>query len=132
MAQRPVLRALGEGEVVMTAMDGTGGGKELGRRYPREVLGQTMNVPVGAIYLALKAAVPLLTLHTTRSRGGGAMYLTRISPPVPLRRDLPLRRALEAGADVVAERLDALLRAHPGEWHFWDEFRPGRFLPEED
>jgi lauroyl/myristoyl acyltransferase len=129
---RPVLRALKGGEVVMTAMDGTGGGRELGRRYPRAVLGQTMNVPVGPVYLALRSGAPLLTLYTSRDRGGDALYVTRIGPPLALPRDLPVKQGLEAGADVVAARLETLLRAHPGEWHFWDEFRPGRFLFGED
>jgi len=127
---RPVLRALGAGEVVMTAMDGTGGGRELGRRYPRPVLGQTMNVPVGAVYLAIKSGAPLMTLVTSRRRGRGAPYRTVISPPVDLPRDLPVKEALEAGADVVASTLEGFLRDHPGDWHFWDEFRPGRFLVE--
>jgi lauroyl/myristoyl acyltransferase len=89
-----------------------------------------MNVPVGAIYLALKADAPLLTLVTSRRRGRGAPYRTAISAPLPLRRDLPVKKALEAGADLVAERLESFLSAHPGDWHFWDEFRPGRFLVE--
>jgi len=125
---RPVLRALGDGEVVMTAMDGTGGGKELGRRYPRGLLGQTMNVPVGPVYLALRGGAPLMTLHTARDPTRRSLYLTRISAPLDLERDGPLKPALEKGADLIAAHLEGFLRAHPGQWHFWDEFRPGRFL----
>ncbi len=125
---RPVLRALQEGEVVMTAMDGTGGGRELGRRLEREVLGQRMRLPVGPVYLALKSGAPLLTLHTFRDRGGGAPYRTVIGPEIELPREARLKAALEVGADQIAEHLGRFLAEHPGDWHFWDEFRPGRFL----
>ncbi len=125
---RPVLRALEGGEVVMTAMDGTGGGRELGRRLERTVLGQRMRLPVGPVYLALKSGAPLLTLHTFRDRGGPAPYRTVIGPEIPLPREARVKDALEVGADAVAQHLGRFLREHPGDWHFWDEFRPGRFL----
>ena len=124
---RPLIRVLEAGEVVLSAVDGTGGGKELGRRYEREVLGQRMRVPVGAVYLALKSGAALLPLHTWyEARNGG--YCSTLGEPVALDRDLPVREALERGADLVAEHLDGWLRAHPGDWHFWDEFEPGRLL----
>lgn len=128
---RPVLRALTDGQVVMTAMDGTGGGKELGRRYVRTVLGQRMTVPVGAYYLGIKARCPVLPLVTFHNVGPGAPYMSRIGPPLALPREAPLDDALERCADLAAELLERELVAHPGDWHFWDEFQPGRFVVEE-
>jgi len=127
---RPLLRALADNEVVLTAMDGTGGGREMGRRLTREVLGQPMNLPVGGVYLALRSGAPLLPLVTYRDPTGTALFVSEIGPPVDLPRDAPLRQGLEAGADEMAALLDAHLRSHPGDWHFWDEFQPGRFLAE--
>ena len=125
---RPVLRALGDNEVVLTAMDGTGGGKEMGRRLTRTVLGQPMNLPVGGLYLALRSGAPLLPLVTYAARDGRSLFVSELGAPLHLDRDARLRDALEAGVDQVAALLDAALRAHPGDWHFWDEFQPGRFL----
>lgn len=124
---RPLIRILEAGEVVLSAVDGTGGGKEMGRRYEREVLGQRMNVPVGAVYLALKSGASLLPLETWHEwRNGG--YSSIIGAPIELDRNLPVKQALEVGADLVAEHLTRWITAHPGDWHFWDEFEPGRFL----
>ncbi|MCB9765260.1 MAG: hypothetical protein H6739_36135 [Alphaproteobacteria bacterium] len=125
---RPLVRALRQGEVVMSAVDGTGGGHELGRRYTREVLGQPMRVPVGAVWLALASGAPLLPLVTFRNPTWGPDYVTEIRPPLDLPRDEPRDVALELGAEIVAVQLERWLRDHPGDWHFWDEFEPGRFL----
>lgn len=125
---RPVLRALTQGELVLSAMDGTGGGKELGRRVTREVLGQRMRLPVGALWFALRGAAPILPMVTYKNPGPGPLYVTEIHEELPLRRELPLDDALEHGADLSARWLDLWLREHPGDWHFWDEFEPGRFL----
>ncbi|MCB9743656.1 MAG: hypothetical protein H6741_33735 [Alphaproteobacteria bacterium] len=125
---RPLLRRLSEGEIVFSAVDGTGGGEELGRRYVREVLGQPMKVPVGAVYLALKSGAPLLPLCTYRNPGPGPDYLSELREPLDLPRDLPTRDALEHGADLVAAWLHRWISDHPGDWHFWDEFEPGRLL----
>lgn len=125
---RPVLRALGDNQVVLTAMDGTGGGRELGRRLTRTVLGQPMNLPVGGLYLALRSGAPLLPLVTYADRDGGSLFVSEIGPPLALDRDAKLRDALAQGADRLAPLLEGYLTAHPGDWHFWDEFQPGRFL----
>lgn len=125
---RPALRALGRGEVVLCAADGTGGGRELGRREVRAVLGLRYRVPVGAVYLALRSGAPLLPLVTFRNPGPGPDYVSELRPPLALERERPLEEALALGADRVAWQLDRWLRDHPGDWHFWDELREGAFL----
>lgn len=137
---RPVLRALLDGDVVMSACDGTGGGDELGKRTTRQVLGRSMGVPIGPIWLALKARVPLLTVRTVRNRGpqgtrsdggtGRAMFVSELGPPVPFVRDQGKAAAIESGADAIAAYLSDSLSTHPGDWHFWDAFEPGRLLEE--
>lgn len=122
---RGVLRALASGAIVLSACDGTGGGRELGRRLVRSVLGQPMAVPVGAFYLAWRSGAPLLTLHTVADGPG---HVSVIGQEVHVVRDGTLDEALEAGADFTAAWLTLLLARHPGEWHFWDQFHPGGLL----
>lgn len=124
---RALLRALKDGEIVLTAADGTGGGKEIGRRYPREVLGQRVGVPVGGFYLAARSGAALHPLHTVRDPERRGRWLSVIGPEVRLP-DLPIDDVLEFGADWTARYLSEVLSQHPGEWHFWDGFQPGGIL----
>jgi lauroyl/myristoyl acyltransferase len=124
---RSLLRALRQGDVVLTAGDGTGGGKEIGRRYPRAVLGHTMGVPVGGFYLAARSGAAVHALHTVRDPQRPGRWLSVIGPEVDFPRD-DLDQALEFGADWTAAFLSRILRSHPGEWHFWDGFQPGGLI----
>jgi len=126
---RPVLRALQAGGVVLATCDGTGGGEELGRREVRPVCGHPMKIPVGPVWLALQSGAPLLSLVTVRDRAAPAPYRSAIQP-VDLPRDLRPREALARGADLAAAFLTDTLTRHPGDWHFWDQYEPGRFLEE--
>ena len=137
---RPVLRALQQGEVVMSACDGTGGGEEMGRRYVRSVLGQPMGVPIGPVWMALQSKAPLLTVRCVRNRGpaaprtdggqGRAMFVAEIGPEVAFARDQGRNAAFESGADAVAAFLSDSLSRYPGDWHFWDSYQPGRLIEE--
>ena len=127
---RPVLRALKGGAVVMSACDATGGGTELGRRYPRTVLGNPMPVPVGPVWMAYMGEAPLLTVHCYRSRQEGAMFIAEIGDEVTFTRDAGKVAAMESGADAIAAYLNRVLAAHPGDWLFWDGYEPGGLLLE--
>ena len=120
---RPVLRHLQGGGVLLTAVDGTGSGVEIGRREVRTVLGVPFLVPVGPVYMAHRARAALLPLLVV-SRPDAPGFDGFIQPEIPLP-DLPLRPALEWGADLMALLLDGWLQEHPGEWDFWDEFHDG-------
>lgn len=122
---RTLLRVLEQGEIVLTACDGTGGGQELGRRYERTVLGHRMRVPVGAFYLARRANARLHTLYTVRD---GARYRSVIGPELTVARGGKLDATLEDGADQTALFLEQVLLRHPGDWLFWDVFAPGELL----
>ncbi len=127
---RPILRRLAGGGVVMTTCDGTGGGRELGSRTVRTVCGKPMNLPLGPLYLALRGHAALLTLYTVHRPGKtGPRHVTRIGPELELERGPSLREAMELGAGHVADFLTRVLTRHPGDWHFWDHFEPGRFIP---
>lgn len=125
---RPLLRALSAGAVVLTAGDGTGGGREIGRRLPRTVLGQPMLVPVGAFYLALRSGAALHPLWVGRDTSAPGRHLVEIGPEVEFAREGPLDVALEQGADLAAAWLASVLTRDPGEWIAWDQFRPGGLL----
>ncbi len=119
---RAPVRALRGGAVVLTACDGTGGGKELGRRCVRTVLGQRMGVPVTPVWLARHGKARLHGLTCVRD---GARHRAVIGPR------LLVPDSDDAAADVVADWLDGALRAHPAEWLFWDQFEPGALLEQE-
>jgi len=127
---RALLRVLEGGGVVLTACDGTGGGKELGRRLVRPVLGQPMVVPVGAFYMALRGGARLHTLYTVRDPSDSSRHLSVIGPEVPVARNARLAEALEQGADFTAAWLTDVLTRHPGDWLFWDAFCPGALVVE--
>jgi lauroyl/myristoyl acyltransferase len=82
------------------------------------------------VYLALRSGAALLPLVTFYQPGKEADYVTQIGQPLALDRSAALDEALEQGASLVAAELEAQLRAHPADWHFWDEFQPGRFVVE--
>jgi len=115
----------------MSAMDGTGGGHEMGRRIPQQVCGQSMYIPVGAAWLALRSGAALLPLHTHFVSWRGVPYRSVIHPEIPLEREWKTGEALEDAAQKIALVLERMLLQHPGDWHFWDEFVPGRFLEAE-
>lgn len=116
---RGLVRALRAGEIVCTACDGTGGGKELGRRLVRPVLGQPMNVPVAAFWLAHHGRARLHPLHCVAD---GPRHLAVIGERLPVSGDL------DDAADLTARYLDHVLSAFPEEWLFWDAFAPGGLL----
>jgi len=129
---RPLIRALRGGGILMSAGDATGGGQELGRRELRRVLGQDYGIPIGPIWMAWRSGAPLLSIRCVRDRNrGGPPFRAIIGPEIPIERDLSRKAALAHGADQIAAWLEGILRDHPGDWLFWDGFRPGGLLPEE-
>jgi KDO2-lipid IV(A) lauroyltransferase len=124
---RPLLRHLGEGGVVMTAADGTGGGEELGRRIEVRVLGHSMPLPMGPAWLAARTGAALIPMCCARNPGDGPLYLAEVGEEIPVPgADMA---AAEVATGALAHWLDGVLRAHPGDWLFWDGFRPGGLLP---
>ena len=115
---RPVMRALKDNGVVFSACDGTGGGDELGRRATVSVLGRAMAIPVFPAWLSERCNTPVLFLKIYRNPGPGALYIGEFHGPVRA-------SGLAAKTAEIGEHLDSALRAHPGEWHFWDQWHSG-------
>lgn len=135
---RPILRALQDGEVVMSACDGTGGGEEMGKRQVQSVLGQPMGMPLGPVWMAWRSGAPLLTVRTFRNRGAGgprddggegrAMFVAEIGPELVFDRKGGKEQVFASGTAALAGYLSESLAAHPGDWHFWDSYEPGLLL----
>jgi lauroyl/myristoyl acyltransferase len=82
--------------------------------------------------MAWRSGAPLLTIRCVRDRNNaGALFRAIIGPEIPVEREVSRSEALARGADQIAAWLEAILRDHPGDWLFWDGFRPGGLLPEE-
>ncbi len=126
---RPLVRALQTGSIVLSAVDGTGGGEELGRRERRTILGQSMPIPLGPVWMALHGNARLHPLHCYRSCKGDSMYTAVIGPQIRMNRSGHHDQAIHEGIDQLATWLDKVLREHPGDWLFWDGFAPGALLP---
>ena len=96
----------------------------------RELLGQRVLLPVGPVWLALRTGAALHTLATVSPAPGETVHRALIGPAVPLDRTAPFPQGLDHGVDRMVKELETLLRAHPGDWHFWDSFEPGRMILE--
>lgn len=125
---RTLIRVLERGEVVLTACDGTGGGKELGRRMVRPVLGQAMILPVGGFYLGFRSGARVHPLYTVLDPLDPRRHLSVIGEEISFERSKRVADALESGADFMGEWLTMVLSRHPGDWLFWDAFEPGGLL----
>ena len=119
---RPALRALGRNEILFTASDGTGSGNEMGRRFVSNVLGRPMSLPVFAVWAGLKTGATVLPLVTWRDETGPSLYRARFEAPLKLQGSAKDDAALQAGVDQFAGHFSRWLRAHPGDWHFWDKW----------
>jgi lauroyl/myristoyl acyltransferase len=115
---RPVLRALNDNAVMFTACDGTGGGREIGRRVAREVLGRTLALPVFPVWLARHSDAPICTMSCWRNPRGDGLYTAEFHPPFTVVDD-------GEALDRIARFVDDTVRRHPGDWHLWDVWHEG-------
>lgn len=111
---RPVLRWLAAGRILMTAGDGTGGGRRIGRFQRVGLLGHHLEMPLGPYRLAATCQSPILTVIALRQRCG--WYRIVIQPFLTDLRDL------QAAQEQFAAWLAPYLTQSPGQWHFWDEW----------
>lgn len=124
---RPALRALKNGAVVLTACDATGGGKEIGRRFPTTLLGHSFELPIGHIWFAWRAQVPMFPLYCVRDPLKKSLYLAVVGKPISFY-DLDREAAIEKGINWTRDFLNEALTKYPGSWLFWDGFSEGGLL----
>jgi len=123
---RPIIRRLQGGEVAVMAYDGTPGDVDIGRRIVVRLLGREVEFPVGPVYLALRAGVPLHPTVIVAGAHGG--FDVHIEPALSLDREGPLNAALEDGAQKLATHLEAYLKVNPGAWRVWPRFVSGQMI----
>jgi KDO2-lipid IV(A) lauroyltransferase len=111
---RPAVRWLKEGRILMTAGDGTGGGRRIGKFRPVRLLGHLLEMPLGPYRLAAMRQSPILTVIALRQRCGWYRIVIR---PFPAD-----QRSLEGMQRQFADWLGPYLAQTPGQWHFWDEW----------
>jgi lauroyl/myristoyl acyltransferase len=112
---RPVLRWLQHGHILMTAGDGTGGGRRIGKFQPVRLQDHCWEMPLGPYRLAAVHQSPLLPIIAVRDRCG--WYRIVIHPPLEVCRDL------KKGPQQFSAWLESYLNQAPGQWHFWDEWK---------
>ncbi|MFZ5447752.1 MAG: lysophospholipid acyltransferase family protein [Thermodesulfobacteriota bacterium] len=111
---RPVVRWLGRGGILMTAGDGTGGGRRVGKFHPVPLLGHQMPMPLGPFHLAAINQSPILAVIALRQSCG--WYRIVINPLKTAHRDP------KAAQQEFVAWLEPYLTGDPGQWHFWDEW----------
>jgi lauroyl/myristoyl acyltransferase len=111
---RPVLRWLENGNILMTAGDGTGGGRYIGKFHQATLLGHPLDMPLGPYRLAAAQQSSILPIIALRQ--GRGFYRIIIHPP------LPLERNAESTQRRFVTWFEHYLTLAPGQWHFWDEW----------
>ena len=124
---RPALRALSSGGIVLSACDATGGGKEIGRRREATLFGQPFPLPLGHLWFAWKAKVPLFPMYCTRDPQKRALYLARVGEPLDLS-GYRKSEAFDHGIRWTEQFLNQSLSTHPESWLFWDGFCKGGLI----
>lgn len=117
---RPVFDCLKRNEVLMTAGDGTGGRRFIGRSFPFRFMGRTLTFPVGAASIAARTGAAYIPIFTLPGMGGNSYRIVICREIVP-----------EAAGDTDTAAVDmtgkflglfsSMLRSYPHLWHFWDE-----------
>lgn len=111
---RPVVRWLGRGGLLMTAGDGTGGGRRIGKFHPVRLLGHQMQMPMGPYHLAAISQTPILAVIALRQSCG---WYRIIIHPLQV-----VHRSPEGTQQHFVAWLEPYLARAPGQWHFWDEW----------
>jgi lauroyl/myristoyl acyltransferase len=111
---RPVLRWLEQGRILMTAGDGTGGQRYIGKYRRAMLLGHALDMPLGPYRLAALHQSPILPIIALRRSRG--FYRIVIHPP------LEADRGLESTQQQFITWFTPYLALAPGQWHFWDEW----------
>ncbi|MGB6116302.1 MAG: hypothetical protein WBF97_14615, partial [Comamonas sp.] len=108
---RPALRALGQGEQVVAAID-VPSDQVAGTETVR-LLGREVEVPAALLRLAVRQRLPV-TLYLTGFDFATGERFVRITP---------LGAHEDAGllAQTLFDTLDAALREEPAAWHLWGE-----------
>lgn len=101
--------------IVMTAGDGAGGNKFVGKFEKAKFLGHEMLFPLGGVILSQKTGAPILPLFTIKEKEAG-FYKTIIGKPLDN----------NEGFNMFIKSYEDIVTKYPWCWHFWDEFVEGK------
>lgn len=101
--------------IVMTAGDGAGGNKFIGKFEKIKFLGHEMFFPLGAFILSQKTGAPILPLFTVKEKWTGS-YKSIIGKPINQ----------NEGVCGFVRLYEEIVSRYPWCWHFWDEFVEGK------
>ncbi|MBN2056749.1 lysophospholipid acyltransferase family protein [bacterium] len=118
---RPVLRHLGENNVVLVTGDGAGGGVKLGAGRELPFLDAAMVFPEGPFNLSQLTGAPLLPAFIVSERNG--YWKLVIGRPFEAITDEASQAAAMAR---FARYLERFIFRYPELWHFWDEWESGK------
>lgn len=85
-----------------------------GRGVPVEFFGEQTTLPVGPLLLGVRSGRPVFTaaVYFNNHR-----YLAVLKPPLAIPREGTLSERLRAGAQLMAEAFEELIREAPEQWH---------------
>lgn len=107
-----VLKANG---IVMTAGDGAGGNKFIGKFDRVKFLGHDLLFSLGPFILSQKTNAPILPLFTSKEKEYNC-YKSVIGVPLDL----------DEGIEDFSRLYEDIITRYPYYWHFWDEFTEGK------
>ena len=117
---RPAFECLKRNEILMTAGDGTGGGRLIGRSMPFLFMGRSVHFPIGAASIAVRTGAALLPLFMAPEEGTNR-YRVIIRPEIRMETGEGREGTAVSMTEKFLESFSAALGRYPSLWHFWDE-----------
>ena len=122
-ARRTLAESLEGGKAVALLCD-----RDLSGRGPAvEFFGERTTMPAGPVTLALRTGVPLVPVGAYFLEGGGHRIV--VEEPIELPDGPPTKEAVAAGTQLLATRLEGIVRRRPTQWHLvqpnWPSDRAG-------
>lgn len=108
-AARPLVRKLRGGVAICGLWDAPANAGD--KTLPSILQGKVLRLPRGLPAMAAREHVALVPFHASTDFSSGKVHLV-IEP-------LPVPESEQAGADVLAARLDRLISCDPAQWHHW-------------
>ncbi|MGI8753973.1 MAG: phosphatidylinositol mannoside acyltransferase [Acidimicrobiales bacterium] len=92
-----------------------------------DLFGAPTRLPAGPVTLALRTGAPVLPCAVYFDSGASG-HLAVVERPLVLERQGHLRADVERGTRQLAERLEALIRRAPTQWHMMQPIWPGDYV----
>ncbi|MDP8248867.1 MAG: lysophospholipid acyltransferase family protein [Candidatus Tritonobacter lacicola] len=117
---RPVFDCLKRNEVLMTAGDGTGGRRFIGKSFPFRFMGRILSFPIGAASIAARTGAAYVPIFVEQGKKGSC-YSVVICPEIQVEKAGSIEETAVLMTEKFLELFSKVLRRYPHLWHFWDE-----------